>query len=117
MKFIIFFLLLFSSAFTFGADVARSIITGLAPSEAHEHYTLISYGEYDEVKVDCSSFINHLYFNKGDQQLSYFLFQEECFYLAQSAFDAGKDGKPFCLEADKNNPPFKIFNDLSVCQN
>ena len=98
------------------ASTAKSVITGLAPSEIDEHYILLSVGEYDEVRIDCSSFLNHLYFQKGDQQKSFYLFHEECFYLAQKAYDAGQDNKPFCLEADQNDPPFQIFNDLSFCR-
>lgn len=98
------------------ASMAKSVITGLAPSEIDEHYILLSMGEYDEVRIDCSSFLNHLYFQKGDQQKSFYLFHEECFYLAQKAYDAGIDNKPFCLEADQNNPPFQIFDDPSSCR-
>lgn len=98
------------------ASLAKSVITGLAPSERDEHYILLSQGEYDEVRIDCSSFLNHLYFQKGDQQMSFYLFHEECFYLAQKAYDAGLDNKPFCLEADQNNPPFQIFDDPSFCR-
>lgn len=123
MKILLVFFLLVSSPLALSnpfaaqnSSVAKSVITGLAPSEIDEHYILLSVGEYDEVRIDCSSFLNHLYFQKGDQQKSFYLFHEECFYLAQKAYDAGIDNKPFCLEADQNNPPFQIFDDPSFCR-
>lgn len=113
------FLILISLMLTLSAyssNSLRSIVYDLAPSSVEEHYELISDGKFDEIKLDCSSFINSISFKQNQSWRSFFLFHEECFYLAEKAYDAGLDGKAFCLEVDQQKPPFQIFNDLKYCE-
>lgn len=99
----------------FSAGLIKTVIHNLAPGELSDSYELIADQQFDEIRLDCSSFLNYLHIRKEDQMLSVYLDHSECYFLAEEAYHAGQQAKPFCLEVNQLNPPFKISNDLKNC--
>lgn len=100
----------------FSASQLKTIIHGLNPGELSDSYVLIADDQFDELQLDCSSFLNYLHIHKAGQILSVYLDHSECYYLAEKAYEAGLFTKPFCLELSEQNPPFKISLDTKNCQ-
>jgi hypothetical protein len=115
MKILLILLTLMTTLSAFSAGLVKSVVRDLAPTLNEEHYLLVNDGSFEEIKLDCSSFLNHIHFKQNQQIESFFLFHEECFYLAERAYEAGIEGRPFCLQVDQHNPPFQISDDLNDC--